>query len=55
MPECLASIEQHCLELVRVVEHASELLNMPFELFEHVLELFEHASELSEHASELFV
>ena len=62
VPERLAFVEQHCSELVRAVEHASELLNMPSELFEHASELtehafklFENASELSEHASELFV
>ena len=53
VPERLASIEQHRPELVRVVEHASEPLNMPSELFEHASELTEHASELSEHASKL--
>ena len=55
VPEHLASVEQHRLELVRAVDHASELLNISSGLFEHVPELFEHASELSEHASELFV
>ena len=46
--ERLASVEQHRPELVRAIEHASELLNM-------TSELFEHASELSEHTSKLFV
>ena len=39
-------MEQHCLKLVRAIEHASELLNMPSELFEHAFELYEHVFEL---------
>ena len=53
VPKHLASIDQHRLMLVRAVEHASELLNMPCEPFDHAPKLPEHASEPSKHASEL--
>jgi hypothetical protein len=39
VPEHLVSVEQHRLQLVRAVEHASNLLSMLSELFEHVFEL----------------